>query len=209
MNSPNQPFAPEPETLGDRPSHEMQQRYWQPLIAYIVLIGLCLHGIVRNHALNLFGHLLGEHWDSIYNILLATAATMLFVTARLRRDSSIAWRVFDLTIMCMIVSWGLKGTFPHMLRPSGGEHGFPSGHSLTAFAASWLLMAVFPKLSPIAFLIATAVGWSRVEIGEHYTYQVLSGAPMGMAIGYFVTTAKPGVGVVLPRIFQRKKKIAA
>ena len=177
----------------------------QPLIAYVVLVIACLWAVVPSRALDIAGHVLGEHWYSLYNFMLAAASILLLLQARLRHDPTITWRVFDLILCCMLVSWGLKGLFPHLTRPSGGAHGFPSGHALTAFAASWLLMETFPNVSPYAFLLAVAVGWSRVEIHEHYTYQVLIGAPLGMAIGYFVTRAPRGVGVLLPRLFQRRR----
>ena len=176
----------------------------QPIIAYLALVIACLFAIEPSQTLNIAGHVLSEHWYSLYNGMLAGAAILIFLRARLTHDSSLTWRVFDLTLCCMIVSWGLKGAFPHMTRPSGGEHGFPSGHALTAFAAAGLLLEVFPNVSPYAYLLAVAVGWSRVEIHEHYTYQVLSGAPMGMLIAYAVTRAPRGVGVLLPRLFRRR-----
>ena len=201
------PSSPSEQNVGVRlPAHPLSRHYWQPVIAYALLVISCLWAIVPSRALSFDGHLLGEGTFSIYNILLACAAILMFLAARLKHDATIAWRVFDLTLGCMIVSWGLKGAFPHLTRPSGGEHGFPSGHALTAFAASWLLMEAFPNVSPFAFLIAVAVGWSRVEIHEHYTYQVLSGAPMGMLIGYFVTRAPRGVGVLLPRLLRSGSK---
>lgn len=200
------PSSPGGQGVRERlPVHPLSRHYWQPVIAYVLLIITCLWAIIPSRTLNIAGHLLGEHTFSIYNILLASAAILMFLAARLKHDSTIAWRVFDLTLGCMIVSWGLKGAFPHLDRPSGGEHGFPSGHALTAFAASWLLMEAFPNVSPFAYLIAVAVGWSRVEIREHYTYQVLCGAPMGMMIGYLVTRAPRGVGVLLPRILRRRR----
>jgi membrane-associated phospholipid phosphatase len=202
MISPND--SPPPGMAVRLPAHPLARHYWQPVIAYVLLVIACLWAIIPNRALNIAGHLLGEHTFSIYNLLLAAAAILMFLRARLSHDSTIAWRVFDLSLCSAIVSWGLKLSF-NLPRPSGGPYGFPSGHALTAFAASSLLMEAFPNVSPFAFLIAVAVGWSRVEIHEHYTYQVLIGALLGMLIGYFVTRAPRGVGVLLPRVFVRRR----
>ena len=162
-----------------------------------MLVISCLWAIVPSPTLDVAGHVLGEHWYSLYNLMLAAAATLVFLRARLRHDPGLAWRVLDLAVCGAIVTGIGKLGFPLLTRPSGGPSGFPSGHALTAFAASWLLMETFPNVSPYAFLIAVAVGWSRVEIHEHYIYQVLIGAPLGMMVGYAITRAPHGVGVLL------------
>ncbi|MBV9850274.1 MAG: phosphatase PAP2 family protein [Armatimonadetes bacterium] len=200
-NPPPTPIIP-PDTA-PIPTRSLGARYWQPVVAYMVLVISCLWAVVPSPTLNIAGHVLGEHWYSLYNVLLAAAATLVFLRARLRHDPGLAWRVFDLALCCAIVTGIGKLGFPHLTRPSGGPSGFPSGHVLTAFAASWLLMETFPNVSPYAFLIAVAVGWSRVEIREHYMYQVLIGAPLGMMVGHFVTRAPHGIGVLLPRLIRR------
>ncbi len=203
MNVTNPMTSPMPGASGTLPPRP-HWHHAQPLIAYAALVIACLFGIEPSRTLDIAGHVLGEHWYSLYNGMLAAAVILILLRARLTRDVNLVWRVLDLSLFCMIVSWGLKGAFPHLTRPSGGEHGFPSGHALTAFAAAGLLLEVFPNVSPYAYLLAVAVGWSRVEIHEHYTYQVLVGAPLGMMIAYAVTRAPRGVGVLLPRLFRRR-----
>ena len=180
--------------------------YWQPVIAYAVLVVSCLWAVVPSPTLDVAGHVLGEHWYSLYNLMLAAAATLVFLRARLRRDPGLAWRVLDLAVCGAIVTGIGKLGFPHLHRPSGGPSGFPSGHALTAFAAAWLLMETFPNVSPYAFLIAVAVGWSRVEIHEHYTYQVLIGAALGMMVGFGITRAPHGVGISSPACSVRRRR---
>ncbi|BDI33304.1 hypothetical protein CCAX7_53550 [Capsulimonas corticalis] len=199
---PPAPLRPEPP----KPSLR-QARYWQPVIAYVLLVISCQWAIIPSHALDVFGHVLGEGSFSVYNMMLAVAAALVFLLARLKRDPSIAWRVWDLVLVCLLTSQILK-LLP-LPRPGsvlhGGHGGFPSGHTLTAFAVAWLLMETYPAVAPYAFLVALAVGWSRVEIHEHFVYQVLTGGLMGLAIGYGVTTAKSSVGLLLPRIWDRWK----
>jgi membrane-associated phospholipid phosphatase len=193
-NEPPAPLSPEPP----KPSLRVA-RYWQPIIAFVFLVFLCLWGVKKDHFLDTSGRVLGEGAFSVYNGMLVVAAVMVFLLAKLKRDPSIAWRVWDLTLVCLLTSQILK-QLP-FTRPSGGGHGFPSGHTLTAFAVAWLLMETYPRVAPFAFMVALAVGWSRVETGAHFTYQVLIGAVMGLVIGYAVTTAKNSVGVLLPRIW--------
>jgi membrane-associated phospholipid phosphatase len=134
--------------------------------------------------------------------MLLTAALLIFMTARKLKTPALAWRVWDLALCCAIVS--LIGKMIPLQRPDGAAHGFPSGHALTAFAAACLLMKLYPKVSPYAFAIAALVGWSRVEIREHYMYQVMIGALIGIIIGMAAAHAKEGSGVLLPRILRRR-----
>lgn len=177
-------------------------RYVQPLIAFAVLAASCRWGLIRSPQLLAVGQLLGEHTFSIYNMLLTVAGLIMLRHAWATAQPYLAWRVLDLSIGTAVTSLGLK--IINLPRPSGGPHGFPSGHALTAFAASWLLLETFPAVSPYAFAIAVAVGWSRVEIREHYTYQVVIGALLGMVVGYVVTHAPHDKGVFMPRLLRRK-----
>ncbi|WP_307868183.1 hypothetical protein [Umezawaea beigongshangensis] len=56
-------------------------------------------------------------------------------------------------------------------------------HSAVAFAST-ATMAVVSGLWPLVFLVpAVLVAWSRVELGDHTTAQVLAGALMGVVVG--------------------------
>jgi membrane-associated phospholipid phosphatase len=177
-------------------------RYWQPALAYVVLGAACQWAIIPTHLVCTIGRLLGEHWYSIYNCMLAVAAMLLFTTARKTNNPALSWRVWDIALCCAIFS--LCGKLIPLDRPDGGPHGFPSGHALTAFAAACLLMRTYPKVSPYAFAVATLVGWSRVEIREHFMYQVMIGALLGIIVGMAVSHSKENVGVLLPRIIRRQ-----
>lgn len=70
-------------------------------------------------------------------------------------------------------------------RPTNNElDSFPSGHTAAAFAVATVVSDYHPKCKYLAYGAATAIGWSRVNIGAHYWKDVVSGA----ALGYF--TAK-------------------
>ena len=66
---------------------------------------------------------------------------------------------------------------------------FPSGHTMTAFAAWAALSTLLPGLTIPYLLTAIIIGLSRVFLGLHYPTDVLVGALMGSAIGVSTSMA--------------------
>jgi undecaprenyl-diphosphatase len=58
---------------------------------------------------------------------------------------------------------------------------FPSGHSSTSFACAATLAWLEPRLAAPAVLLATAIAFSRVDVGVHYPLDALGGAALGLA----------------------------
>jgi undecaprenyl-diphosphatase len=59
----------------------------------------------------------------------------------------------------------------------------PSGHAATSFAGAVVLTYLLPRAAPFAFLLALAIGFSRIYVGVHYASDVLAGAALGAAVG--------------------------
>lgn len=93
-----------------------------------------------------------------------------------------------------IVSMALKEAFD---RPRPGNSGigaeplvatpadpsFPSGHTLTAFAAAAVVSSFHPRLRWPLFGLAAIVGLSRIYLGVHFWLDVLAGAAAGVMVG--------------------------
>jgi membrane-associated phospholipid phosphatase len=69
---------------------------------------------------------------------------------------------------------------PKTLVPAPHDHSFPSGHAATSFAAATVLTAYAPRWWPVWFLLALAVGFSRIYVGVHYPLDVVGGAALGV-----------------------------
>lgn len=88
-----------------------------------------------------------------------------------------------------LLTWGVNyqhhtyglGLLP---RPSSGDGGFPSGHTAAHVCLAYLLTERFPKLAPLWWAWAGLMGWSRVEAGAHWAYQIAAGMVLGLAVAY-------------------------
>jgi len=64
------------------------------------------------------------------------------------------------------------------------SYSFPSVHATNFFAAAPVVGAVFPPLRVAAFVLAAAVSFSRVYVGDHWPSDVIAGAALGLFLGW-------------------------
>ena len=80
-------------------------------------------------------------------------------------------------------------TYTDIIKKSrAGSFSFPSGHTSSAFATATSLSLLYPKWYVIgpSFLWASAVGYSRMELGVHYPSDVLVGALIGIGSSFLM-----------------------
>jgi membrane-associated phospholipid phosphatase len=78
---------------------------------------------------------------------------------------------------------------------NSGRTSFPSGHTTAAFATAAVLDANLRSKfgywhTPVVYSVATAVGLSRVYDQKHHPSDVVMGAAVGSAIGYWVASRR-------------------
>ncbi len=63
---------------------------------------------------------------------------------------------------------------------------FPSGHTAAAVAGALAAGRLFPRARPAWWLLAVGIALSRVYVGAHWPTDVLAGAVLGLAVGWWV-----------------------
>ena len=61
--------------------------------------------------------------------------------------------------------------------------GLPSSHTMVAFGGAVILARRFPRVAPVAYLLAAGCGISRVMAGAHFGSDVVVGAIAGWGVG--------------------------
>jgi len=103
-------------------------------------------------------------------------------------DTNGLWQLGESEVATVLLTEALKST-THEMRPNGkDDKSFPSGHAAVAFsAAQYLQMRGGWEYGVPAYLLATAVGYSRVNTKEHYWKDVVAGAALGASASYYFT----------------------
>ena len=136
--------------------------------------------------------------SSVYPIALATPSAILAYgyLKKNKHYKNAGWYIVGSLAANTIVTQGTKYIVnrrrPYLdypvIKPDQVESdaSFPSGHTSTAFATAAALSITFNKwyVTVPAYLWATGVGYSRLNLGEHYPSDVLVGAAVGIGSAY-------------------------
>ena len=91
-------------------------------------------------------------------------------------------------MLSMCVTYTLKISV-NETRPNGGDWSFPSGHTMAAFTGSSYLWRRYSAWYGVpATLVASFTGYSRVESNNHYSWDVVAGAAIGIGANLIFTT---------------------
>lgn len=63
------------------------------------------------------------------------------------------------------------------------DFSFPSGHTMSSFAAATVLVYMDKKIGAISLILATIIGFSRLYLYVHYPSDVIIGLLIGVLLG--------------------------
>lgn len=119
--------------------------------------------------------------------VLDPAALILFGAGELSHNEKISVTgetLFEALLFTDGVTGALKLGF-NRKRPNGGNYSFPSGHAASTFAVATSLETLFgPKAGIPAYVAAGLIGYTRLDMNEHYISDLVFGAALGSAIGW-------------------------
>jgi undecaprenyl-diphosphatase len=113
---------------------------------------------------------------------------------------ALVWKRYAVVVFTVVAvavsdwsSYGIKALFdverpsmryaePRPLVAAPHDAAFPSGHAATSFAAATVLSFARPRWAPAFYLLALAIGFSRVYVGVHYPLDIAGGAALGIAV---------------------------
>lgn len=151
----------------------------------------------------LFVHFRGSTADSFWTIVtylgsggaVWIALALCLLPFRRTRRAGIAIAI-ALLISLLLGTYFLKYLFmrprPFVTHPDlialvapGDQWSFPSGHTLSSFAAAAALFFFHKKSGAAAFILAALIGFSRLYACVHYPSDVLGGLIIGIICGVF------------------------
>ena len=99
------------------------------------------------------------------------------------RELKVAYALIEAHLLAGAITQGLKFGIGRE-RPDGGDHSFPSGHTSASFTFASVIAEFYGVKGGIpAYLLASLVALSRIELNKHHPSDVIFGATIGIAVG--------------------------
>ena len=174
---------------------ERSTRLLQPTLAVLILWGLCAWVSFTGGLPEPWGTRVGQFLShqGHTTFLVVSLAALLFGPLQKGESRAIRWLCLVGALLgYLLIVEGLKRVI-WLPRPGdyvAGTHargsGFPSGHTVPAFVVACLVAEIYPRWRVLAFAMAVAVGYARVEVRAHFAYQVVASGIFGSVLGVLV-----------------------
>ena len=130
---------------------------------------------------------LSQAADTAADVLrLALPASAWLLTQSEANDEG-EWMFYQSFAATVLTTAVLKSTVDAPRPDGSGQDSFPSGHAAMAFqGASFIQRRYGWQYGAPAYVLASYVGWNRVQEHHHYTKDVLAGALIGMVSSYWL-----------------------
>jgi membrane-associated phospholipid phosphatase len=184
-------------------------------ILIILLLFPVFSGYSQNFDINLLRDInqnRNKNFDGFFRGVTNSASPVAFGTpvilygvGLLKKDANlkksalyIGASVVTSSFITTIMKYSVKRTRPFITYPdiekvtSGGSYSFPSGHTSDAFSLATSVTIAYPKwyINVPAYGWASAVAYSRMDLGVHYPSDVLAGAVIGAGSAYLCYKAQ-------------------
>lgn len=158
---------------------------------------------------SLFWQFISYFGDVQYWIGITIAILIMYPLLSRRDRHRMAWMVFAL-VPAVLISHSiisvLKDVFA-ISRPCFGivgcpmDYSFPSGHAAVVFAFATVTSFMTRKrwLAVLLFMLAVLVAISRVELGYHFTRDVVAGGVVGVVVGWLFYRSYKSIHAYLER----------
>lgn len=114
------------------------------------------------------------------------------VVSVLDKSEDQPWLQFGLTFgSTWLTTHALKRAI-NKERPNGGDFSLPSGHSAAAFSSAAFVQKRYGwKYGLPGYVLASYVGWTRIDANKHDVWDVLAGAFVGTVAAQIFTKTFP------------------
>lgn len=152
------------------------------MLAKLILILLCLALTKTNLIAQEFNYeKIGDHLQ----IALPTGA---FISTFIWADDQNAQLQFMKSMGTSFLTTHILKRVINKERPNGRDYSFPSGHTSAAFTGAAFIEKRYGYKAGIpVYLLASYVGWSRVNANKHDYWDVLGGIIIGYGSAYNFT----------------------
>ncbi len=132
----------------------------------------------------------GTDEDKQADILMLALPASAYLLTLHKQDEPGAWMLARSLGLTALTTLALNSIIEKDSPNGSSDDAFPSGHSAIAFGAAGFIQRRYGWRPGIpAYVVASYVGWLRVETDDHDAADVIGGAAVGILSSYFLTEA--------------------